>query len=193
MALIVGMQPLLTAVIGRIVLGERLSRLQLWGLWVGFLGVWMVLWDRIQLASISAVGLALAILALTSITFGTVYQKRFCTGMDLWTGSVVQFASTASVLLPFALATESMRISWSAEFVFALGWLVLVLSIGAISLLHLLIKRGAATRVAALFYLTPATTALFAFLAFEEQLTTLAVAGMAFAAFGVWLTVRRQR
>ncbi len=93
---------------------------------------------------------------------------------------------------PFALAFEQMEIRWTGQFLFALGWLILVLSLGAISLLHLLIKHGAATRVSALFYLTPPTTALLAYLIFDERLAPLALAGMALSAFGVWLAVSRR-
>ena len=99
--------------------------------------------------------------------------------------------AAALVLLPFALAFETMRVAWSGQFVFALGWLIFVLSLGAISLLHLLIRRGAATRVSALFYLVPPTTALLAFLIFGERLGLAAVAGMAIAAVGVAIAVRR--
>lgn len=190
-ALIVGMQPLLTALIGRVFLGERVTASQTVGLALGFAGVWLVVSNRLSVVGVTPVGVALSVLALFSITFGTLYQKERCSGMDLWSGSVVQFAATSLVLLPIAAATESMAIAWSGQFLFALGWLVLVLSVGAISLLNILIRRGAATRVAALFYLTPPTTALLAYMVFEERLTPLAVVGMAVTAFGVWLVVRR--
>lgn len=126
---------------------------------------------------------------MISITLGTVYQKRHCAELDLWSGSVIQFVAAGLILLPFALAFETMRIHWSGQFLFALAWLVLVLSLGAISLLHLLIRRGAATRLSALFYLTPPTTALLAFLVFGEALSPLAIAGMASAAAGVAIAV----
>lgn len=190
-SLIVGMQPLLTAALGRVALGERMSRVQMVGLAMGFAGIWLVLQDRVSVAGLNVTSVLLACMALVSITVGTVYQKRFCGVMDLWTGSTVQFAATAVVLLPFALAIETMRIEWSGRFVFALGWLVLVLSLGAISLLHVLIKRGAATRVAALFYLTPPTTAVLAFIVFGETLTPGMLAGLVVAVAGVWLVVRR--
>lgn len=190
-ALIVGMQPLLTAVLGGFFLGERVTRTQTVGLLLGFAGVALVVSDRVSGAGIGVAGLAFSVLALVSITVGTLYQKRFCGQMDLWTGSVVQFAAAAAVLGPFALAAETLTIRWTGEFAFALAWLTLVLSVGAISLLHLLIKHGAATRVAALFYLTPPTTAVMAFLIFGERLAGTALAGLALAVFAVWLVVRR--
>lgn len=198
-ALIVGVQPLLTAFLSASMVGERVSRRQWAGLVLGFGGVALVVSEKLGLShgdflwssGLSAAGLAFSVMALVSITLGTLYQKRFCAELDLWSGSVIQFVAAALVLLPFALAFETMRISWSGEFLFALGWLILVLSLGAISLLHLLIRHGAATRVSALFYLTPTTTALLAYFVFGEKLGLAALAGMAIAALGVAIAVRR--
>lgn len=190
-ALIVGMQPLLTALLGGRLLGERVGVRQWTGLLLGFAGVVLVLSGKLAMAGLSAGGLLLALLALVSITAGTLYQKRFCGHMDLWTGSLVQFVASGLVFLPLALTFETMHINWSGSFIFALGWLVLVLSLGAISLLHQLIRRGAATRVSALFYLTPPTTALLAWAMFGERLDALAMVGMALAAMGVALALRK--
>ena len=190
-ALIVGIQPLLTAFLSASMVGERVSGRQWMGLVLGFGGVTLVVWDKLGFGGLSGAGFAFSTLALVSITLGTLYQKRFCADLDLWSGSVIQFVAAALVLLPFALAFETMRIEWGGQFVFALGWLIFVLSLGAISLLHLLIRRGAATRVSALFYLVPPTTALLAFLIFGEKLGLAAVAGMAIAAAGVAIAVRK--
>jgi len=190
-ALIVGIQPLLTAFLSASMVGERVSGRQWMGLVLGFGGVTLVVWDKLGFGGLSGAGFAFSTLALVSITLGTLYQKRYCADLDLWSGSVIQFVAAALVLLPFALAFETMRVAWSGQFVFALGWLIFVLSLGAISLLHLLIRRGAATRVSALFYLVPPTTALLAFLIFGEKLGLAAVAGMAIAAAGVAIAVRR--
>ncbi|CAG0962991.1 MAG: DMT family transporter [Rhodocyclales bacterium] len=190
-ALIVGIQPLLTAFLSASMVGERVSGRQWMGLVLGFGGVTLVVWDKLGFGGLSGAGFAFSTLALVSITLGTLYQKRYCADLDLWSGSVIQFVAAALVLLPFALAFETMRVAWSGQFVFALGWLIFVLSLGAISLLHLLIRRGAATRVSALFYLVPPTTALLAFLIFGEKLGLAAVAGMAIAAAGVAIAVRK--
>lgn len=190
-ALIVGIQPLLTAFFSASMVDERVSGRQWAGLVLGFGGVALVVWNKLGFAGISGAGLAFSGMALVGITLGTLYQKRFCAELDLWSGSVIQFIAAALALLPFALAFESMRVEWSGQFVFALAWLIFVLSLGAISLLHLLIRRGAATRVSALFYLTPPTTALMAWLAFGERLGLPAIAGMAIAAAGVAIAVRK--
>jgi len=189
-ALIVGMQPLLTAAGAGPMLGERILRIQWVGLALGLIGVALVVWQKMSLQGLSAGSFVLALLALLSITFGTLYQKRYCSSFDLRSGSVIQFAAALIITLPLAFALETMTVDWSGEFMFALGWLVLVLSVGATTMLFRLIQRGAATRVTSLFYLTPAVTAVMAWLMFEETLSVVAVAGMLVAVAGVALVNR---
>ncbi|NML25021.1 DMT family transporter [Zoogloea sp. G-4-1-14] len=189
-ALVVGLQPLLTALGAGAVLGERVLPRQWIGLVAGFTGVGLVVAHKVAAATaLPELGAMLmpAVVALLGITIGTLYQKRFCPGFDLRTGSVIQFLPTLALSALVASQTESMVIDWSGQFVFALLWLVLVLSVGAVSLLNLLIRSGSAVNVASLFYLTPPTTALIAWAAFGETLTGLALAGMGLSVFGVWL------
>ena len=131
-----------------------------------------------------------AVIALIGITAGTLYQKKFCPSFDWRTGSIIQFVPSLLVTAALAAMTETMQVRWTGQFVFALAWLVLVLSLGAVSLLNVLIRRGSAVNVASLFYLTPPTTALIAWALFGETLTGLAMAGMALVAIGVWLARR---
>ncbi len=131
-----------------------------------------------------------AVVALAGITAGTLYPKRFCPHFDLRSGAVLQFLPTAAVTALVVARTGSWRVDWTGEFVFALGWLVVVLSFGAISLLNLLIRRGSAVSVASLFYLTPVVTAAMAWPLFGERLSAPQLAGMAIAVFGVWLARR---
>jgi len=189
-ALIVGLQPVLTAVVAAPLLRERVTPRQWLGLALGFGGVALVVAQRTTLAGVTAFSGAMILIALLSITAGTVYQKRFCGAFDLRAGSVIQFVAAGLALAPFALHFEHEPVRWTGEFVFAMAWLVLVLSIGAISLLTLLIRRGAATKVASLFYLVPPFTAVIAFLMFDEQLGPLGIAGFALAVLGVALVVR---
>ncbi|WP_374479012.1 DMT family transporter [Zoogloea sp.] len=189
-ALVVGLQPLLTALGAGALLGEKVLPRQWAGLALGFGGVGLVVAHKVAAAAGTpelAAMLLPAIVALLGITAGTLYQKRFCPAFDLRTGAVIQFLPTLALSLLIASQTETMHIDWSAQFVFALLWLVLVLSVGAISLLNLLIRSGSAVNVASLFYLTPPTTALIAWAAFGETLTGLALAGMGLTVFGVWL------
>ncbi len=190
-ALVVGMQPLLTAALAGALLGERVSARQWAGLALGFGGVALVVGSKANVDGVDGGALIHMLLpalaALLGITAGTLYQKRFCPRFDLRTGSVMQFLPSLVLTLLVASQTETMQIRWTGDFVFALGWLVLVLSIGAISLLNLLIRSGSAVNVASLFYLTPPTTALIAWAMFDEKLSALAIAGMAIAVSGVWL------
>jgi drug/metabolite transporter (DMT)-like permease len=192
-ALIVGLQPILTAFASAPLFGESLRLRQWLGLVLGFGGVLLVVLGRSALSGITPATLALSVLALLSITAGTLYQKRYCGAVDLRTGSVIQFSAGGLVLLPLALAFETMQVRWTGEFVFALAWLVLVLSIGAISLLYVLIRKGAATKVTSFFYLVPPTTALMAYPMFGETLSVTATTGMALAAIGVALVVYRRQ
>lgn len=187
-SLVVGLQPILAAVGAGAILGERVSPRQWLGLLAGFAGVAMVLSGK--LGGGAAGGLAPvvpAVVALGGITLGTLYQKRFCPAFDLRAGAVVQFLAASLVTLPVAAATESFRVAWTGEFAFALGWLVVVLSLGAISLLNVLIRHGTAIHVARLFFLVPPATAVIAFAAFGERLGGVALAGMAVAVAGVYL------
>lgn len=187
-ALVVGMQPLLTACCAGWLLGEEVSRRQWAGLVLGLAGVALVVASK--LGAVTSLGTMLipALVALAAITGGTLYQKRFCPRFDLRTGAVIQFLPTAVLTGLAALAFESREVVWHGEFIFALLWVVLMLSLGAISLLNLLIQRGSAVNVASLFYLTPPTTAAIAWLLFGESLGVIALFGMALAVSGVYLT-----
>ena len=190
-ALVVGLQPILTAFAAAPLLGETVSAMQWAGLVLGFGGVALVVWQKISLQGLDVVSIAWGLTALVSITAGTLYQKRFCPSFDLRTGSVIQFGAGLLLLGPLALATETMHVDWSGEFVFALAWLVLVLSIGATSILFTLIEHGEATRVSSLFYLTPLTTAAMAYFIFGEKLSLAALTGMVIGVVGVALVIRK--
>jgi drug/metabolite transporter (DMT)-like permease len=189
-ALITGLQPVFTAVLGGWVLYERTSSRQWIGLGLGLLGVVMVVGDRIAVQGLSLSAVLLSALALGSITLGTVWQKRHGGAIDLRTGAAIQFMAATAILAPLAFLFETREVRWSGEFVFALAWLVVVLSFGAIFLLLYLIRQGAATRVASLFYLVPPTTALIAWPLFGESYSPLAAGGMGLGMLAVWLVTK---
>jgi drug/metabolite transporter (DMT)-like permease len=189
-ALIPGLQPILTSTIANRFMGEKVTRLQWLGLLLGFAGVMLVLHDRSIVMSGSALGWVASVVSLFGITLGTLYQKRFCGGIDWRTGNTVQYAGAAVLFWSGSFAFETRVIHWSGELIFALSWLVIVLSITAVGLMYWLIRRSAATRFASLFYLVPATTALMAYLLFGEKLDALSVAGMLVCALGVVLANR---
>ena len=191
-ALIVGMQPLLTALGSGWLLSEKVSARQWGGLGLGFVGVVLVVSGKLGDGALGPM-LIPALVALFGITAGTLYQKRFCASFDLRSGSVIQFVPSALLTAIAVALFEDYRIEWTGQFAFALGWLVLVLSLGAISLLNLLIRSGSAVNVASLFYLTPPTTALIAFVVFGEKFTLTAAFGMVLAVSGVYLVARPAR
>lgn len=187
-ALIMGLQPILTAWFSAFI-SERVSARQWAGLALGIAGVSLVVWAKLSITQLSALSLGLAAAALASITTGTLYQKRFCPSFDLRAGSVIQFAVSAAVCLPFMFLLETRQIQWHPEMIGALIWAVLGLSIGAISLLFMMIREGAATKVTSLLYLTPPTTALMAWILFDEPITLLTVLGTLLTVTGVWWVV----
>jgi drug/metabolite transporter (DMT)-like permease len=189
-ALIPGLQPILTSTIANRFMGERVTRIQWFGLVLGLLGVVLVMHDREIILTGSLLGWIASFLSLIGITLGTLYQKRYCGAIDWRTGNLVQYIGAAALFSLGALAFETREIHWSGELIFALAWLVLVLSIAAVGLMYWLIRRSAATGFASLFYLVPAVTALFAFLLFGERLDGVSIFGMAICAGGVVLANR---
>jgi drug/metabolite transporter (DMT)-like permease len=189
-AMIVSVQPLLVAAFAGLVLGERVAPRQWVGLALGLLGVMLILARKLGHGLGDTLGALACVAALLGMTAGTLYQKRHCAGMDLRTGNVVQFAASGLATGLLALLFEDNRIVWSGEFIFALLWLVLVLSLGAISLLYVLIRRGAASRVSGLFFLVPPCTALIAWPLFGETLGPVALLGMGLTVVGVALATR---
>ena len=167
-ALIVNTQPILTAVISG-ALGEQVRSRQWFGLGLGFVGVALVVSNKIGGSGMPPISLALAVFALFSMTLGTLYQKRFAGQCDVRTGQVVQFAASLVVTLPLALWFETPHVEFTSRFLAAYLWSVLVLSGGGISLLFIMIRRGRATEVTSYFYLVPPVTALMAYLMFGER------------------------
>ena len=186
-ALIVGLQPLLTSTIANRLLGERVVARQWGGLLIGIAGVYLVVQDKATTGGATPLAWVAALVALLSITFGTIYQKRFGSGIDWRPGMLIQYAAAGILFALGAMAFETRIVHWTPEFLFALCWLVIVLSFGAIWLLYFLISRSAATRVVSLFYLTPPVTALMAWALFNERLAVGALIGMVFCVIGVFL------
>lgn len=177
-AMLVGLQPIVTVFLARAWLEEKVVKRQWIGLALGLFGVWLVVRHKLSLdADPIAFGAVFA--ALAAISVGTLWQKRHAGHVDLRTGAVIQFGVCTLVYLPLALAFENpSSVQWTGEFVFAIAWSVLVLSVGAISLLYRLLRHGEAAGVARLFYLVPPVTALMAWLVFGERLEAAAIVGL---------------
>lgn len=188
-ALIPGLQPILTSTLANRWLGERVTPLQWTGLLLGLSGTVLVLHGR-QITGEAGWGWLGTGVALVSITLGTLYQKRYCTQIDWRSGNLIQFVAAGLLFAACAFAFETRVIDWNREFVVSLVWLAVVLSIGSIGLLYWLIRNSAATRVASLFYLVPATTAFMAYVLFNEKLDALSIVGMVICATAVLLVNR---
>ena len=189
-ALIVGLQPVLTAVWMSAAAGShRVSTRQWIGLLMGLAGLALVVGHKLQLGAAAPATVAWAVLALFSITAGTLYQKRWLQPCDVRTANAVQLLAALAVTLPLALLeTEPMRLH--PQLLVAMAWSVLVLTLGGSSLLYLLIQRGAATSVTSLMYLVPPCAALMAWVLFDEPLTAAVLAGLALTALGVAVVMR---
>jgi drug/metabolite transporter (DMT)-like permease len=185
-SLVVSVQPLLTAIGAGYFLGASVPARQWLGLLLGLAGVGLVVSNKLGL-EFGAQALLPALVALVAITAGTLYQKKFCPVFDWRTGAIAQFLPTTVLTGVAAALFENFQIQWTGELFFALGWLVLVLSIGAVSLLNWLIRHSNAVNVASLFYLVPPCTALFAWLLFDNTLSGLALVGMGLTVWGVYL------
>jgi drug/metabolite transporter (DMT)-like permease len=192
-ALIPGLQPILTSTIANRFMGETVTRVQWIGLSLGLVGVLLVLHDRNIVLAGSTLGWIASFLSLIGITLGTLYQKRYCGAIDWRSGNLVQYIGAGVLFALGAFAFETREIHWTGELIFALAWLVLVLSIAAVGLMYWLIRRSAATGFASLFYLVPVVTALFAYLLFGERLDAISILGMVICAGGVVLANRGAR
>lgn len=194
-ALIVGMQPILTAFAAPLI-GESVKKRQWLGLLLGLFGVGLVVANKITMIGLSWQSIAWSLGALLSITMGTLYQKRYCAHFDLRTGTTIQFAASFCVILPLAIVFEHVTpaltaVQWTPQFIGALLWSILALSIGAIFLLFTLIRKSAATSVTSLLYLTPPTTAVMAWMMFGESFSIAGAVGMLVAVIGVAFVVRK--
>src|SRR5882672_7623606 len=191
-ALIPGLQPILISTLANRFLGERVTPLQWGGLLLGLGGVVLILHDR-PMGGEAGWGWLASGVSLVSITLGTLYQRRYCGQIDWRAGNLVQYVAVAIFFGTGAWLFETNVVHWTGEFVLALAWLAVVLSIGSIGLLYWLIRRSAATSVASLFYLVPAVTAVMAYVLFGERLDPVAISGMVACAAAVFLVNRRAR
>lgn len=189
-SIIVGLQPVLTAFMAVLLLRESVSRKHWISMAIGATGLVLVLGPKFDLSGtgITPATIAAAFVAVVGISFGTVYQKRFAQNIDLLAATTWQYVGALLVTVPFSLF-ETWQITWSGELIFAMVWLVLALSVGAILLLMLLIREGAVSQVASLFYLVPVATAIESYFLFEETLSFVQIAGMVLVISAV-LTIR---
>lgn len=191
-ALIVGLQPIITAWFAAWI-SEYVSPRQWFGLLLGIAGVGLVVAEKMNFVPIPLASYVLAILALLSITFGTLYQKKYCPIFDLRSGSLIQFSIALLLSFLCMILFEEGTMVWNTPVLVAMLWAIFPISIGSVSLLFLLIRQGAATKVTSLLYLTPPTTAIMAWLLFDEPLTWMMAAGIVLTMGAVVLVNQKTR
>lgn len=189
-ALFIGTMPIFTALGASGLLAEKISTRQGLGLAAGFVGVAMVVGQKFDIGEGSPAGYVAVIAGLLGITAGTLYQKKYCASLDLRSTGFVQLSVAAAVAFLFAWISEGIEVRWTGQLLFASAWLSVINSIGAISLLYFLMRRGEASKVASLFYLIPGVTAVMAYVTLGETMGTLAMAGFAVTAGAVYLCTR---
>ncbi|MBX7146714.1 MAG: DMT family transporter [Alphaproteobacteria bacterium] len=188
-AIIVGLQPLLTTILASPILGEKITYKQWLGLLLGFIGIIFIIEPKLQNMTVDLEGILLVSAALVSITLGTIYQKKFCQNVDMRAGRVIQLAFSFLLIWPMIYIFHEQSIHWSNEFIFCLFWLSVMQSVCAISVLGWLIRKGAVSTVALIFYLIPPLTTLYAYILFDEKLGWLGIIGMLITMFGIALAL----
>jgi drug/metabolite transporter (DMT)-like permease len=189
-ALIVNLQPVLTAALA-VFVHERVSSRQWVGIALGFVGVLLVVANKLGTQGMTLTPVLLCLGSLLGMTLATLYQKRFVSQFDLRTGQVVQFVAAFAVTLPFMWLTEQGHMEWNSQVIAAMLWSIVVLTGGGISLMFFMLREGQATRVTGLMYLVPSVTALMAWLMFNEKLSIYAIFGMIVTLLGVYLVVKK--
>lgn len=193
-AIIVGIQPILTAFLGWSFLGERLQLRQWAGLGIGLVGVIFVLLTTGQqeYVSLNWTAMLAAITALLGISFGTLYQKRFGADVNLLAGSFWQYVSVMLLMAIMTWTFEVRDVVWDKQLIFALAWLVIGLSVTAILLLMYMIREGETAKVASYFYLVPPVASIEAWLLFDEYLSFMSIIAIFITVFGVYLVIRKK-
>lgn len=192
-ALVLALQPLVTAAAARPLVGERLVPLQWFGVLLGLAGVSLVVWHKVELNAMTATSLAAVLIALAAVTVGTLYQRILCPAVDLRGATVVQFAATLAVVAPLAFLVEGFTVRWSWQLLASIAFLVVFASIFAVNALHTLMRRGEATRVTSLLYLTPIIAVALEMLTFGIYPTWLTTLGIAVTCAGVALVALKLR
>ncbi len=192
-AVLLSIQPVVTALIAARWLGERLLPYQWLGIALGFAGVLLVVWHKIDVREMTLASLTAVVISLVGVTAGTLYTRVFCPRVDLRASALLQFVVTAAVLAPLAWFTEGFVVQWAWPMLAAIAFLVIGASILAVNALHTLMRRGEATRVTSIFYLTPLFAVVLEYLLFGVVPSALSIAGIAVTCAGVALVTWRRR
>lgn len=191
-ALVGAGQPVITCFLALGLLGERISRHQWLGVFLGVAGVLAVVWPRLG-GEVPVAGLVSCSIAVFAISLGTIVQKRSSGSVDLLSVNTIQAVVAALFYALLLIVAEPFTLSWTPEVTLAMAWSTLAVSLGAVSILMVLVRRGQMASTSSLFFLAPPVAAVMGYFAFGEELGPLGIAGFAIASFGVWLVVRHQQ
>ncbi len=190
-AVILALQPLATAIIAVGWFRERPSRLQWLGIALGFMGVALIVWHKIDMRAATAGSLLAVTISLAALTVGTLYQRRFCPEVDLRSGALIQFATSLIVLVPMSIMFESAKVEWTWPLLGSIAFLVLLASLLGVNALHTLMRRGEATRVTSMMYLPPIFAVAIEYGWFGLAPSAISIAGISITSLGVALAMRR--
>ena len=191
-AVILALQPLATALIAR-GSGDRVTRLQWFGIALGFAGVALIVWHKIDVRAVSLGSLVAVVVGLAALTVGTLYQRKFCPTVDLRSSALIQFAVSLVAVLPLSIAFEGAKVQWSWPLLGTIAFLVIGASILAVNALHTLMRHGEATRVTSMMYLPPIFAVAMEYLVFSVVPTAISVVGIAVTSVGVAMAMHRAR
>lgn len=190
-ALIIALQPIVVALGAGPLLGERTSPRQWFGLVLGLVGVFLVLSNRLFFSATYFNAVLLSVVALIGLAAGNLYQKKFCAGMNVFTGGAVQCISSTIAMLFGILIVGSGEVRWTTDLAISLFWMTAVVSVGAVTILYVMIRHGQVSRVASIFYLIPVSAALTAFFLFGQVPDAMALLGMIVAGVGIGMSIRQ--
>ncbi len=190
-AIIIALQPIFVAILAKSFVDEEVMPRQWFGLIIGLFGVLLVVFHNMDFSTAGLYSILLSVVGLLGLTFGSLYQKKYCSNMSLFTGGSIQSLSSGFICLILLLLFDSYKIIWSSEFVYALSFMAIGVSIGALSLLYIMIQRSEVSKVASLFYLVPVSAAITGYLIYDEVFDLLTGLGVVIVAIGVYLTNKK--
>ena len=189
-SLIVSLHPVLTCILAIFLIGEKITLDRWAGIFLGFIGVILVVWPRIG-GELPLIGFLSCFVALIAISFATIIQKRFLENMDILGGNSIQAIFAALFFLMLVLLMEPFKFNLTLELFISMTWLIVLVSLGAISILMILIKRGEMSSTASLFFLAPPVSAILGYIVFGEELNALGIFGFIITCTGVWIVNRK--
>lgn len=190
-ALIIALQPAVVTLFAMYLLGEKISKKHWWGLLIGFIGVSFVVISKFDFDSTEMFGILMSFFALIGLSAGNLYQKKYCSEMNLFSGGVIQTLASSLLVLPLMLIYEDIRVDWNRDLIYAIVYMSVAVSIGALSVLYILIKNGEVSKVSSIFYLIPVCTALMSYIFFDEKIEMSVVVGIVTVLVGISLINRK--